>query len=109
MPQTFDFRPKQLTQTEKAIEMVQHQLNGIQRQIAGLCLKLGVKAKDFAEFNHKEQEIMEFLVNAQQEEDKIIKGLKDTAKVEDLKQFQIVDLDKNVHTASKEPSQSGSK
>ncbi len=74
MDKIFDFKPKEFTKTEKAIEMLQEQLNGIQRQIAGICLKKGITAQEFAKYNHKEQEILEFLVEAQKQEDIIING-----------------------------------
>ena len=76
--QILDFKPKQFTATEKAIEMLQEQLNGMQRQIAGICLKKGISPQEFAKYNHKDQEIMEFLVEANKQEEIIINGKRET-------------------------------
>lgn len=85
LPIIGDHKKAELSKTEKAMEMLQEQLNGIQRQIAGVCLKQGITFKQFAEYNHKGQEIMEFLVNAQKEEDLIIQE----QNKQPLKEFEI--------------------
>lgn len=90
MTKILDFKQPQLSKTEKAMQMAEMQIAGLQRQIAGICLHLKFKPNDFAIQNQKQVEITDFLVEAQKAEELIVQAQikENTEKANVLEQFK---------------------
>jgi hypothetical protein len=81
MATILDFNQPKLSKTEKAITMLQAEVEmlkswnqGLQRQLGGLHIKLKISPNEFVLNTRKQDEITRFLEEAQKSEDLIMKA-----------------------------------
>ena len=81
--QILDFKDPKLNKTEKAVSMLQAEIEmlkawnqGLQRQIAGLLIHLKITPNEFSINTRKQDEINKFLEEAQECEDLIMQAEK---------------------------------